>query len=133
MGAPMWSAIGTPQALNFSFSSLPLIKSSYGETVMKQINGGRLNLGFWPGALGLFKDLKLRALARLLATSDAYPGPVLFNPGGPGVGGVEFVMGQLGDHLYKLVDPNFDIVLFDTRLLQEGKLTNHYIDSSNKF
>ncbi|THU85107.1 alpha/beta-hydrolase [Dendrothele bispora CBS 962.96] len=55
------------------------------------------------------------ALIRLEASdSDDYRGPILFNPGGPGGSGVEFVL-KRGRNLSTILGPGFDIVGFDPR------------------
>lgn len=48
-----------------------------------------------------------------VATKD-YRGPILFNPGGPGASGVDFVRGR-GELFSKILGPQFDIVGFDPR------------------
>lgn len=53
--------------------------------------------------------------------SAFYRGPVLFNPGGPGGSGVDFVLTR-GDNFSTILGPYFDIVGFDPR----GKLLNQY-------
>ena len=47
-------------------------------------------------------------------SSPEYRGPVLFNPGGPGGSGVEFIH-TLGDVMSSIIGPQFDIVGFDPR------------------
>jgi pimeloyl-ACP methyl ester carboxylesterase len=47
-------------------------------------------------------------------TSSEYKGPVLFNPGGPGLSGVEQIR-QLGKYFATILGGEFDIVGFDPR------------------
>ena len=56
----------------------------------------------------------MRLQAAVPSTSDAYRGPILFNPGGPGGSGVGTVL-RAGELLQKIVGPEFDIVGFDPR------------------
>jgi len=56
----------------------------------------------------------MRLPAAVPSTSDAYRGPILFNPGGPGGSGVKTVL-LAGELLQKIVGPEFDIVGFDPR------------------
>ncbi|KAL0562415.1 hypothetical protein V5O48_019672, partial [Marasmius crinis-equi] len=48
-----------------------------------------------------------------------YRGPVLFNPGGPSVSGVSFVL-ALGTTLQGTLGPQFDVVSFDPRGVQRS-------------
>ena len=48
------------------------------------------------------------------STSQDYKGPILFNPGGPGDSGVDFLVGS-GKLLHTVVGDAFDIVSFDPR------------------
>lgn len=48
-------------------------------------------------------------------TSQFYKGPILFNPGGTGGSGVDFIQGRQGELLSEIVGPAFDIVGFDPR------------------
>lgn len=50
----------------------------------------------------------------LPANSLQYRGPILFNPGGPGGSGVDFIA-ELGKNFSKIVGPQFDILGFDPR------------------
>lgn len=43
-----------------------------------------------------------------------YRGPILFNPGGPGGSGVDFVM-DIADPFARILGPQFDLVGFDPR------------------
>ncbi|EJC98517.1 alpha/beta-hydrolase [Fomitiporia mediterranea MF3/22] len=58
------------------------------------------------------------ALIRLpsnLSTTDVnYKGPILFNPGGPGGSGVQFIL-ETGTSFQTMLGPEFDIVGFDPR------------------
>ncbi|KAJ6455028.1 TAP-like protein-domain-containing protein [Mycena sanguinolenta] len=58
------------------------------------------------------------ALVRLPAdvptSSSDYRGPILFNPGGPGASGVNFVLG-LAEEVRAVVGPQFDLIGFDPR------------------
>jgi len=56
----------------------------------------------------------MRLPAAVPSTSDAYRGPILFNPGGPGGSGVQLAL-VAGEILQKIVGPEFDIVGFDPR------------------
>lgn len=58
--------------------------------------------------------------AAVLAGSPAYRGPILFNPGGPGGSGVNFIA-VAGSALAQIVGPEFDILGFDPR----GKPVRH--------
>ncbi|KAK7468353.1 hypothetical protein VKT23_002868 [Stygiomarasmius scandens] len=58
------------------------------------------------------------AIVKLSATMEnasEYGGPVFMNPGGPGLSGVEFVMGAAGKLLHELVGKQFDLIGFDPR------------------
>lgn len=50
----------------------------------------------------------------LPANSSDYRGPILFNPGGPGGSGVNFIT-DFGKNLSAVVGPQFDILGFDPR------------------
>jgi pimeloyl-ACP methyl ester carboxylesterase len=50
----------------------------------------------------------------LAASSAEYKGPIIFNPGGPGGSGIEFIKID-GDLLSSILGPQFDIVSFDPR------------------
>jgi pimeloyl-ACP methyl ester carboxylesterase len=50
----------------------------------------------------------------LAESSPEYRGPILFNPGGPGGSGVEFIR-EGGDVFSSILGPQFDIVGFDPR------------------
>ncbi|KAJ7666056.1 alpha/beta hydrolase fold-domain-containing protein [Mycena polygramma] len=52
--------------------------------------------------------------AAVPADSPLYRGPILFNPGGPGGSGVDFIA-LAGSGLAEIVGPEFDIVGFDPR------------------
>ncbi|KAF5311058.1 hypothetical protein D9619_008140 [Psilocybe cf. subviscida] len=56
----------------------------------------------------------IRKPADVPTKSSFYRGPILFNPGGPGGSGVDFIKGG-ADQLSKLLGPQFDIVGFDPR------------------
>ncbi|ESK91344.1 alpha beta hydrolase fold family [Moniliophthora roreri MCA 2997] len=56
----------------------------------------------------------IRIKANVSIDSEEYLGPILFNPGGPGGSGVDFIHG-LGRNLAKIVGPQFGIVGFDPR------------------
>lgn len=47
-------------------------------------------------------------------STPRYRGPILFNPGGPGGSGVDFI-NRLGDLLAQVVGEEFDVVGFDPR------------------
>jgi pimeloyl-ACP methyl ester carboxylesterase len=49
-----------------------------------------------------------------LNNTDAYRGPVLFNPGGPSQSGVDAIL-QIGAELSAVIGAEFDIVSFDPR------------------
>ncbi|KAF8646016.1 hypothetical protein AX16_007441 [Volvariella volvacea WC 439] len=55
-----------------------------------------------------------RLPSRFPPDSPQYRGPVLFNPGGPGGGGVDFAV-LSGDLLSRIIGPQFDVVGFDPR------------------
>ncbi|HJU48285.1 MAG TPA: alpha/beta hydrolase, partial [Gaiellaceae bacterium] len=55
------------------------------------------------------------ALARIPASSEDRIGSVFVNPGGPGGGGVEFVLSGFGEFLSGQLGGRFDIVGFDPR------------------
>lgn len=57
----------------------------------------------------------IRIPASVPADSVSYRGPVLFNPGGPGVSGVGFIGGPDGDSFAAILGPQFDVVGFDPR------------------
>ncbi|KAF8160399.1 TAP-like protein-domain-containing protein, partial [Pholiota molesta] len=48
-----------------------------------------------------------------------YRGPVLFNPGGPGGSGVDFVV-QLGSQISTVIGPEFDLIGFDPRGIEHS-------------
>ena len=52
--------------------------------------------------------------ANISASDPAYRGPILINPGGPGVSGVDFALG-LGSSAQSLIGAEFDIIGFDPR------------------
>ncbi|KAJ3565868.1 hypothetical protein NP233_g7366 [Leucocoprinus birnbaumii] len=52
-------------------------------------------------------------------TDPRYRGPILFNPGGPGGGGVDFI-NEAGDFFATIIGPEFDIVGFDPRGVQRS-------------
>ncbi|KAF5310709.1 hypothetical protein D9619_008134 [Psilocybe cf. subviscida] len=56
----------------------------------------------------------IRKPADVPPESGFYRGPVLFNPGGPGASGVEFIKGG-AESFSKILGPQFDIVGFDPR------------------
>ncbi|TFK65952.1 hypothetical protein BDN72DRAFT_844931 [Pluteus cervinus] len=56
----------------------------------------------------------IRVRSKLPVDSSEYRGPVLFNPGGPGGSGVDFIRGS-GDRFAQILGPQFDIVGFDPR------------------
>ncbi|PPQ71711.1 hypothetical protein CVT26_007628 [Gymnopilus dilepis] len=60
----------------------------------------------------------IRVPSTLNGTAD-YRGPVLFNPGGPGVSGVDFVV-QLGSLIAQAIGPQFDLVSFDPRGIENS-------------
>ncbi|KAH9483233.1 Carboxylesterase A [Psilocybe cubensis] len=47
--------------------------------------------------------------------SKLYRGPILFNPGGPGASGVDFIIGETGDLFSTILGPEFDLIGFDPR------------------
>ncbi|KAJ4246060.1 hypothetical protein NW762_013805 [Fusarium torreyae] len=53
-------------------------------------------------------------LIRVKATKEPSMGSVLFNPGGPGVSGVESLL-SLGEIMLPILGGQYDIVAFDTR------------------
>ncbi|KAJ6470612.1 hypothetical protein C8R47DRAFT_988710, partial [Mycena vitilis] len=55
-----------------------------------------------------------RYAAAMPADSPLYRGPILFNPGGPGGSGVDFIA-LTGSEVAQMVGPEFDIVGFDPR------------------
>ncbi|KAJ7156549.1 TAP-like protein-domain-containing protein [Mycena crocata] len=57
----------------------------------------------------------IRIPSSLPPSDPDYRGPVLFNPGGPGLSGVDQVIGSFGPSLASIVGPEFDIVSFDPR------------------
>ncbi|KAL0057895.1 hypothetical protein AAF712_015444 [Marasmius tenuissimus] len=56
----------------------------------------------------------IRLPANVSSDSQDYRGPILFNPGGPGGSGVDYVLGAGASHQVGL-GPQFDIVGFDPR------------------
>lgn len=64
-------------------------------------------------ASGTF-SLALIRIPSALNETDAYRGPMMFNPGGPGGSGVDAVL-QSGALLSSIVGPEFDILSFDPR------------------
>ncbi|KAJ6454993.1 TAP-like protein-domain-containing protein, partial [Mycena sanguinolenta] len=56
----------------------------------------------------------VRLPAGVATSSSDYRGPILFNPGGPGASGVNFVLG-LAEEVRAVVGPQFDLVGFDPR------------------
>ncbi|KAL0580848.1 hypothetical protein V5O48_001140 [Marasmius crinis-equi] len=68
-------------------------------------------------------DSAVIALVRLPANvssdSPTYRGPVLFNPGGPGDSGVDYILQAAASH-QSILGPQFDIVGFDPRGVQRS-------------
>jgi pimeloyl-ACP methyl ester carboxylesterase len=56
----------------------------------------------------------LRLPATVPANSTAYRGPVLFNPGGPGLSGIVWTL-ALGQNIQNVFGSNYDVVSFDPR------------------
>ncbi|KAK7040318.1 hypothetical protein VNI00_009786 [Paramarasmius palmivorus] len=56
----------------------------------------------------------IRIKANVSADSPEYLGPILINPGGPGVSGVDVVI-QVAELFKQVIGPQFDIVGFDPR------------------
>ncbi|KAK7047825.1 hypothetical protein VNI00_006153 [Paramarasmius palmivorus] len=56
----------------------------------------------------------VRVKANVSTDSAEYRGPILFNPGGPGGSGVDFIV-QTGPILATVIGPQFDMVGFDPR------------------
>ncbi|ESK88631.1 hypothetical protein Moror_3085 [Moniliophthora roreri MCA 2997] len=56
----------------------------------------------------------VRMKANVSADSTDYLGPILFNPGGPGGSGVDYIV-SLGTKLREILGPQFDLVGFDPR------------------
>ena len=56
----------------------------------------------------------VRSVASVPEDSSDYLGPILLNPGGPGFGGVDFVLGSL-PVLRSFLGPQYDLVGFDPR------------------
>ncbi|KAJ3501291.1 hypothetical protein NLJ89_g9403 [Agrocybe chaxingu] len=52
--------------------------------------------------------------AFVVAESESYRGPVLFNPGGPRGSGVDFII-MARDMLATIIGPQFDLIGFDPR------------------
>ncbi|KAK1221312.1 hypothetical protein PQX77_015884 [Marasmius sp. AFHP31] len=61
----------------------------------------------------------VRLPANVSTNSQDYRGPILFNPGGPGGSGVDYVLGAGSDHRVGL-GPQFDLVGFDPRGMQRS-------------
>ncbi|KAL0056779.1 hypothetical protein AAF712_016608 [Marasmius tenuissimus] len=61
----------------------------------------------------------IRLPANVSTDSQDYRGPILFNPGGPGGSGVDYVLGAGANHQIGL-GPQFDIVGFDPRGVQRS-------------
>ncbi|KAF8351757.1 Alpha/Beta hydrolase protein, partial [Amanita rubescens] len=64
------------------------------------------------------------------ATSQEYKGPILFNPGGPGGSGVDFVLVG-GDLIHAVVGDAFDIVGFDPRGVSRSIPTISFFTNNN--
>lgn len=56
----------------------------------------------------------IRKPALVPPSDPTYRGPVLFNPGGPGGSGVDFILAT-ADSYAQILGPQFDIVSFDPR------------------
>jgi hypothetical protein len=56
----------------------------------------------------------IRLPAEFPASSADYRGPILFNPGGPGAGGIDQILNR-GKLFRSIVGPQFDLVGFDPR------------------
>ncbi|KAK1234091.1 hypothetical protein PQX77_002710 [Marasmius sp. AFHP31] len=61
----------------------------------------------------------VRLAANLATDSSDYRGPVLFNPGGPGHSGVDFILNS-GPSLRAVMGPEYDLVGFDPRGVQRS-------------
>jgi len=57
----------------------------------------------------------IRKPAIIPPNSWLYRGPVIFNPGGPGGSGVDFLRGPNADLFSLILGPQFDILSFDPR------------------
>ncbi|CAA7262007.1 unnamed protein product [Cyclocybe aegerita] len=66
----------------------------------------------------------VRKPALVAAESDSYRGSVLFNPGGPGGSGVDFII-LAGEMLATVVGPQFDLIGFDPRAEQDDGYLRH--------
>nr|GAT49901.1 predicted protein [Mycena chlorophos] len=72
----------------------------------------------------------IRVPAKVSPDSSAYRGPILINPGGPGVSGVDFVRGAYGDILALILGPDFDIVSFDPRGIRRSTPLASFFDTA---
>lgn len=58
----------------------------------------------------------IRITANVSNPEDGYQGPAFFNPGGPGISGVDYILDpQAGTYFSNLLGPTYDIVSFDPR------------------
>jgi pimeloyl-ACP methyl ester carboxylesterase len=56
----------------------------------------------------------IRFPAQVSRDDSSYKGPILFNPGGPGGSGVDYLL-ALGSEFAELLGPEYDMVSFDPR------------------
>ncbi|KAL0067780.1 hypothetical protein AAF712_005220 [Marasmius tenuissimus] len=61
----------------------------------------------------------VRLAASVSSNSSDYRGPILFNPGGPGNSGVDWLLGR-GSSLRAILGPQYDLVSFDPRGVQRS-------------
>ncbi|KXT03856.1 hypothetical protein AC578_8945 [Pseudocercospora eumusae] len=139
---PFWSPASSKISLKneFDWNAAPTTKSleyarcytDLGEYLCARLE---LPMDYWNGSTDAVISLAvIRKPAAVPVTDKRYGGAILLNPGGPGGGGVDFMLGY-GKKIQGLVDSAdekyFDLISFDPRGVQNSTPTmNCFQDSS---